>query len=298
MKKVFLGVLALITVCLFNTSAAGAANGYRLFSTIGEEYDFGGSSYLGSTGGFSDGPNPVLIDGDTWNSKNGVVWLKTDRMPDPGVLRRSVKVYGQRPSLITDSYLSTCHHNMAFNILDPVAMSLSNNDTTIWVLERNGRVHDCAGSNVYGSFGGAFDGVPVGIESTASGTGYWVVTSNGAVYSFGDAAYYGGANTINLQSEIVDVKSSLTGKGYWLVAKDGGVFTYGDAKFYRSAGNINLDYEIVDMKPTVDNKGYWLLGNDGGVFTYGNARFFGSMTGVERGIESPIAVIRYMLITN
>jgi hypothetical protein len=61
--------------------------------------------------------------------------------------------------------------------------------------------------------------------------GYWLVTGDGAVYAFGGAGYYGGANGIHLNAPIVRIVSTPDGLGYWLVASDGGVFSYGDATF-------------------------------------------------------------------
>jgi ribosomal protein L24E len=80
---------------------------------------------------------------------------------------------------------------------------------------------------------------------TPTGHGYWLVASDGGVFTFGDAAFYGSTGNIRLNSPIVTMAPTPTGHGYWLVASDGGVFTFGDAAFYGSTGNIRLTRPIV-----------------------------------------------------
>ncbi len=116
----------------------------------------------------------------------------------------------------------------------------------------------------------------VGMATTPSGGGYWMVASDGGIFSDGDAAFYGSTGGIHLNKPIVGMASTPDGKGYWLVASDGGIFTFGDANFYGSTGAIHLNKPIVGMAATPDGKGYWLVASDGGIFTFGDAQFYGS----------------------
>ena len=116
----------------------------------------------------------------------------------------------------------------------------------------------------------------MGMAATPDGKGYWLVASDGGIFTYGDAGFFGSAGAIHLAKPIVGMASTPDGKGYWLVASDGGIFTYGDAGFYGSAGAIHLAKPIVGMASTPDGKGYWLVASDGGIFTYGDAGFFGS----------------------
>jgi hypothetical protein len=75
----------------------------------------------------------------------------------------------------------------------------------------------------------------VGMTSSADGGGYWLVGADGGIFSFGDAAFYGGLGGQTLNSPIVGITSSASGKGYWLVGADGGIFAFGDAPFDGSA---------------------------------------------------------------
>ena len=85
------------------------------------------------------------------------------------------------------------------------------------------------------SFLGAARDVAARTEA-GTGTGYWLVTSAGQVYSYGGATYYGGMAGRHLNKPIVGIASTSDGKGYWLIASDGGVFSFGDAKIRRIQG--------------------------------------------------------------
>ena len=74
------------------------------------------------------------------------------------------------------------------------------------------------------------------MAATPDGGGYWLVASDGGVFSYGDARFYGSAGGSPLNKPVVGMAATPDGGGYWLVASDGGVFSYGDAGFYGSAG--------------------------------------------------------------
>jgi SpoIID/LytB domain protein len=116
----------------------------------------------------------------------------------------------------------------------------------------------------------------VASQSSGGVGGYWLVASDGGVFSFGNAGFHGSAGNIHLVKPVVGMASTPDAGGYWLVASDGGVFSYGNAGFHGSAGNIHLVKPVVGMASTPDGGGYWLVASDGGVFSYGNAGFHGS----------------------
>jgi hypothetical protein len=67
------------------------------------------------------------------------------------------------------------------------------------------------------------------------GEGYWTVTSDGAVYAFGDAVFRGGANEPDVTQpgvEIIGIAGNGTKDGYWLYGSDGSIFSYGSAQFH------------------------------------------------------------------
>jgi hypothetical protein len=112
--------------------------------------------------------------------------------------------------------------------------------------------------------------------ATTTVPAYWLVASDGGIFSFGGAPFYGSTGGTVLNKPVVGMASTSDGRGYWLVASDGGIFSYGDATFYGSTGSMVLNKPVVGMAPTPDGKGYWLVASDGGIFSYGDAKFFGS----------------------
>jgi len=143
-----------------------------------------------------------------------------------------------------------------------------------------------------------FAGVPAADGCSSIGTGnslaplpvpaggYRLVASDGGIFSFGDAAFYGSTGAMALNKPIVGMAATPDGKGYWLVASDGGIFSFGDAAFYGSTGAMALNKPIVGMAATTDGHGYWLVGSDGGIFSFGDAAFFGSTGGMN--LNEPI----------
>ena len=119
----------------------------------------------------------------------------------------------------------------------------------------------------------------VGMASTPDSQGYWLVASDGGVFTFGDATFHGSMGGSPLNQPIVGMAATADGKGYWLVASDGGIFAFGDAVFDGSMGGSPLNQPIVDMAATADGKGYWLVASDGGIFAFGDAVFDGSTGG-------------------
>jgi len=106
--------------------------------------------------------------------------------------------------------------------------------------------------------------------------GYWLNATDGGVFSFGNAQFYGSTGGMRLNQPVVGMATTHDAGGYWEVATDGGVFSFGDAQFHGSTGSIRLNRPVVGMAVTPDGGGYWLVASDGGIFAYGDAGFFGS----------------------
>ena len=119
--------------------------------------------------------------------------------------------------------------------------------------------------------------INAGTSNPQPTSGYRMVASDGGIFSFGNAAFFGSTGNIRLNQPIVAMAATPTGKGYWMVARDGGIFSFGDARYRGSMAGTPLNGPIVAMAPTLSGNGYWLVGSDGGVYPFGDAPFLGSV---------------------
>ena len=131
--------------------------------------------------------------------------------------------------------------------------------------------------------------------------GYWLVGSDGGVFSFGSAQFHGSMGGIPLQRPVVGIVPTKDLGGYWLDASDGGVFSFGDTQFYGSIPGLgihpagsgvpqSLDAPVVGMVPSRDQGGYFMVASDGGVFAFGDAHFAGSCPGIGGCSGAAVAV--------
>ena len=74
---------------------------------------------------------------------------------------------------------------------------------------------------------GGCHGAAVAVVPDATGNGYWVVTSTGSVYTFGDAVNYGQPGPQS--ATITSAAATPNGGGYWILDGAGQVFPFGDA---------------------------------------------------------------------
>ena len=175
------------------------------------------------------------------------------------------------------------------------------------------------------AFSGSF-GLPGPPSQPPPDSSYWLVASDGGIFSFGNAQFFGSTGALALNKPVVAMAATPDGGGYYLVAQDGGVFAFGDAAFagsmggqplvapvvgmavdpaggywevaqdggvfafgapfHGSMGAVPLDQPIVGIAATPDGGGYYLVAQDGGVFAFGDAGFFGSMGG--RPLAAPV----------
>ncbi|MDQ3107146.1 MAG: hypothetical protein M3Q68_05005, partial [Actinomycetota bacterium] len=72
---------------------------------------------------------------------------------------------------------------------------------------------------------------PKSKPSAASGAGYYVLGSDGGIFTFGEAPYLGSVPGAGLCSwpKGVQMAPTATGQGYWVVGEEGSVFAFGDA---------------------------------------------------------------------
>jgi Putative Ig domain/Photosynthesis system II assembly factor YCF48 len=162
--------------------------------------------------------------------------------------------------------------------------------------------------------GGSTASVSLAMTITAT-HGYWLIGSDGGVFSFGSAQFYGSTGGLHLQRPVVGMSPTSNRGGYWMVGSDGGVFAFGNAGFVGSIPGLglhpagsglpgSLNAPIVGMVPSRDGGGYFMVASDGGVFAFGDAHFAGSCPGIGGCAGSAVAVMPdasgngYWLVTN
>ena len=145
--------------------------------------------------------------------------------------------------------------------------------------------------------------------------GYWLVGSDGGIFTFGSSQFYGSTGNLELQRPVVGISPTADRNGYWMVASDGGVFAYGDAGFVGSIPGLglhpagsglpnSLNAPIVGIVPSHDGGGYFMVASDGGVFAFGDAFFAGSCPGIGGCSGSAVDVMPdasgngYWIVTN
>jgi hypothetical protein len=67
------------------------------------------------------------------------------------------------------------------------------------------------------------------MAATPSGRGYWLVASDGGIFSFGDAGFFGSPAGAVTGRPVVGLLATPTGAGYRVATGDGQVRSFGDA---------------------------------------------------------------------
>jgi len=130
----------------------------------------------------------------------------------------------------------------------------------------------------------------VGIASTPTGSGYWLLNAYRWVFAFGQAGQPAQTGCTSLNGAMgswAGIASSPSGNGFFLASSDGHVVGCGDAGPFVGVTSETLNAPIVGIAATLDGKGYWLVSSDGGVFSFGDATYVGSMGGMR--LAAPVA---------
>ncbi len=137
----------------------------------------------------------------------------------------------------------------------------------------------------------------VGAARAANG-GYYEVDSQGAVFAFGGAHFYGSClqprSGCSGLDDIIGIATYRHGLGYWLVNRFGDVYSF-NAPFRGSLGSLKVSVnDIVAVAPYGD--GYALLGKDGGFFNFSDGMFEGSCPSVGSGCRGAKNFVGFVTI--
>ena len=210
--------------------ATSDGRGYWLVGSDGGVFAFGDASFHGSTGNLH--LNQPIV-GMAATTEGRGYWLVAS---DGGVFALGDAVfYGSTGSL---------------HLQKPIVGMTTDNDANnlgYWLVASDGGVFSFGNDLFHGSTGAlhlnqpmvgmAFSDNPmqVVLENPSDVAGYWLVASDGGVFNFGTANFFGSTGSLHLNAPIVGMAASPLGKGYWLVGSDGGVFAFGNAAFHGSA---------------------------------------------------------------
>ena len=121
----------------------------------------------------------------------------------------------------------------------------------------------------------------VGMAATPDGQGYWLVASDGGIFSLRrrrllrlDAA----ASRSTSPSSAWRPPPTARATGWWPPTAASSPTATPPSTARR--GGQPLNQPIVGMAATPDGRGYWLVASDGGIFSYGDALFYGSTGGL------------------
>lgn len=91
--------------------------------------------------------------------------------------------------------------------------------------------------------------------------GYWLVSSGGKVYDFGDAHNYGSLRSGRVGSAmaISSVTATPDGRGYWLLGDNGRVYAFGNARLEGWPNTYSAPFCAIVARP---GGGYIVTGAD------------------------------------
>ena len=114
------------------------------------------------------------------------------------------------------------------------------------------------------------------ISFSPSGNGFYALTKDGRVLSYGDVAGQGGYLS-GLVGSPVSISGQPGTNGFVITTSSGCAYAYNGGQYYGGMCGVALNGPIVGITSTSDGKGYWMVASDGGVFTFGDAQFQGAI---------------------
>jgi hypothetical protein len=257
-----------------STSRVGAddrRSGYWMLDADGTVYGFGDAGHAGNA--------PVGVV-DIESSPSGHGYLVVDG-------RGRVFGYGDGVTCGgAGSRLASGERVVSMSVIGTTDCTGSNGG--YWLFTDQGRVMAFgSAARHYGDMAGTrLNGPVLDSVATPSGQGYWMVASDGGIFTFGDAKFYGSMGGKRLNQPVMSMAADPDGVGYWLVASDGGIFAF-EAEFRGSMGATPLNKPISGM--VGGPGGYLMVAEDGGIFAFSDLPFAGSLG--DRPPDRPIVSV-------
>ena len=256
-RAAFFVALAFSLLAAPSVASAAAADGYRVVGLDGGVFAFGDAAFLGSTGALR--LNQPIVGMAATPTGNGY-WLVA---ADGGIFSFGDATLPRLHRRASDS----TNPSSAWPPPPPATATGSSPPTAASSASATPRFH--------GSTGALRLNQPiVGMAATPTGNGYWLVASDGGIFSFGDAQFHGAA-VGTARDPVVGLAVTASGQGYRVVTLAGAVTGFGDAAIVPGAPPSG-GAPIVGIATTRSGNGYWLLALDGSVLAYGDAPALGA----------------------
>jgi hypothetical protein len=238
------------------------AGGYWLVGCDGSVYHFGAAAHLAGAHSRVAGHRGVV--GAVATASGNGMWLVTADGTIVSVGDAPKLAFSARPGARLVGVASTASH------------------TGLVAVTTTGAVVAAGHARGFGGIAHGSNAPVVAIAATPDGKGYWLLASDGGVFSFGDARFHGSTGGMRLQGPIAGIAATPDGKGYWLVGADGGIFSFGDARYEGNGRWTTPPYPkslfVVAPGPMVavvaapgTRPGYWTLNDTGRVTNHGAA---------------------------
>jgi len=221
-------------------SASG--KGYYLVGSDGGVFAFGDVSFAGSLPGLGDKVNNIVGIVSTGTGK-GYYLVGSDG---------GVFAFGDAPFLQSLPGLGI-HVSNVRSIITKADLS------GYWLIAGDGMIYNFGTAAPYPQLtcpAGADCSSITGGAVTSTGNGLWITDNYADVFTFGDAPFLGGFNSVPISGSPSDIVSlvapSPNDDGYFLFGADGGVFNYGTAKYAGSLPALGVHVtNVVGAVPTV-----------------------------------------------
>ena len=176
-------------------SSSSANFSYDLVGSDGGIFNYGGSSYEGSTGSLTLN-KPIVGMASTPDGKG--YWLVAS---DGGIFSfGDAQFYGSTGSLTLNKPI--------------VGMASTPDGKGYWLVASDGGIFSFGDAQFYGSTGGITLNKPiVGMAADPQTGGYWLVASDGGIFSF-NAPFLGAAASLALSSPVVGIVAVPTNSPY------------------------------------------------------------------------------------
>ncbi|HET9061083.1 MAG TPA: hypothetical protein VFN61_14280 [Acidimicrobiales bacterium] len=164
-----------------------------------------------------------------------------------------------------------------------VAAAAAPGSKVYWLLSADDKVAARHGAVSYGSVQEGRDRVAVGIAPTGDGRGYWVATSSGRIFAFGDARKWRlVAPALRSGEHVVSLSASPYRDGYWEGTSVGRLLAPRSVHRPGSVTPLGSGHPVVAVVAAPRGSGYWVLGADGEVLALAGERAYGGATAVSR----------------